>query len=113
MLPRSLTQSFAQDHRGGRRECQDRGPFSPIVAQSPRDLTHPDDAFIFVHMRTTLNIDDGLLKRAAQLIDVTEKTALVGMGPEALIALESPRRLARLGGTRKALRPIRRRRSAA
>lgn len=64
-------------------------------------------------MRTTLNIDDGLLKRAGQLTGVTEKTALVRLGLEALIALESARRLARLGGSQKALRPIRRRRSAA
>ncbi|MBZ0170499.1 MAG: type II toxin-antitoxin system VapB family antitoxin [Kofleriaceae bacterium] len=64
-------------------------------------------------MRTTLNIDDGLLKRASQLTGVTEKTALLRLGLEALIALESARRLATLGGTEKALRPIRRRRSAA
>ncbi|VUZ84901.1 Antitoxin VapB32 [Candidatus Methylomirabilis lanthanidiphila] len=68
---------------------------------------------ILMHMRTTLNIDDGLLKRASQLTGVTEKTALLRLGLEALIALESARRLATLGGTEKALRPIRRRRSAA
>jgi len=62
-------------------------------------------------MRTTLNIDDGLLKRASELTGVTEKTALLRLGLEALIALESARRLARLGGTEKGLRPIRRRRS--
>jgi len=64
-------------------------------------------------MRTTLNIDDGLLKRASQLTGITEKTALLRLGLEALIALESARRLARLGGTEKALRTARRRRSAA
>lgn len=64
-------------------------------------------------MRTTLNIDDGLLKQAGQLTGITEKTALVRLGLEALIALESAHRLARLGGSEKALRPIRRRRSAA
>jgi Arc/MetJ family transcription regulator len=64
-------------------------------------------------MRSTLNIDDALLKRAGQLTGVTEKTALVRLGLEALIALESARRLARLGGSEKALRPIRRRRSVA
>jgi Arc/MetJ family transcription regulator len=64
-------------------------------------------------MRTTLNIDDQLLKRAKQLTGVAEKTALVRLGLEALIALESARRLARLGGTESKLRPARRRRGEA
>lgn len=64
-------------------------------------------------MKTTLNIDEALLKRAARLTGVNEKTSLVRLGLEALIALESARRLARLGGTERELRPIRRRRSAA
>ena len=68
---------------------------------------------ILMHMRTTLNIDDGLLKRASELTGVKEKTALLRLGLEALIARESARRLARLGGTEKGLKPIRRRRSAA
>jgi Arc/MetJ family transcription regulator len=65
-----------------------------------------------MHMRTTLNIDDGLLNRAAKLTGLKEKTALVRLGLEALIAKQSSRRLAELGGTEKALQPIRRRRSA-
>lgn len=69
--------------------------------------------YILVHMRTTLNIDDALLKRAAQLTGVSEKTALVRLGLQALIALESARRLAKLGGAEPSLRSIRRRRSAA
>jgi Arc/MetJ family transcription regulator len=64
-------------------------------------------------MRTTLNVDDSLLKRAEQLTGVREKTALIRLGLEALIALESARRLARLGGTERGLRPVPRRRSAA
>jgi Arc/MetJ family transcription regulator len=63
-------------------------------------------------MRTTLNIDDELLEKAARLAGVTEKTSLVRLGLEALIARESARRLANLGGTEKKLRNIRRRRSA-
>ena len=63
-------------------------------------------------MRTTLNIDDGRLKRAAELTGVSEKTALVRMGLEALIARESARRLAALGGTETKLRPVRRRRAS-
>lgn len=52
-------------------------------------------------MRTTLNIDDGLLAEALKLTGVTEKTALVRMGLEALIARETSRRLVALGGTDK------------
>jgi len=64
-----------------------------------------------MHMRTTLNIDDALLRRAADLTGVKEKTTLVRLGLEALIARESARRLAEIGGSEKTLRPIRRRRS--
>jgi len=61
-------------------------------------------------MRTTLNIDDKILEKASQLTGVKEKTALVRLGLEALIARESSKRLARLGGSEKDLRPIPRRR---
>ena len=61
-------------------------------------------------MRTTLNIDDSLLKKAAKLTGLTGKTALVRRGLEALIAQESGRRLAQLGGTEKSLSRIPRRR---
>ena len=63
-------------------------------------------------MRTTLNIDDGLLHRAAKLTGLKEKTALVQLGLEALIARQSARRLAELGGTGKALQAVRRQRSS-
>ncbi|PIQ82870.1 MAG: DUF2191 domain-containing protein [Candidatus Omnitrophica bacterium CG11_big_fil_rev_8_21_14_0_20_64_10] len=63
-------------------------------------------------MRTTLNIDLQALERAARLTGIKEKTALVRMGLEALIARESAKRLARLGGSEKNLRPIPRRRAA-
>lgn len=59
-------------------------------------------------MKTTLNIDDGMLARAAELTGVREKTALVRMGLEALIARQSAKRLAALGGTGTKARPIRR-----
>jgi len=62
-------------------------------------------------MRTTLNIDEGTLQRAAGLTGVKEKTSLVRMGLEALITLESARRLAELGGSERRLQPIRRRRN--
>ena len=62
-------------------------------------------------MRTTLNIHDETLKRAVELTGVTEKTALVRMGLEALIARESSKRLAELGATERGLRAIPRRRT--
>jgi Arc/MetJ family transcription regulator len=65
---------------------------------------------ILVCMRTTLNIDDAVLERAAKLTGVKEKTALVRMGLDALVARESAARLAALGGTEKQLKPVPRRR---
>lgn len=61
-------------------------------------------------MRTTLNIDDAVLKEASRLTGVNEKTALVHMALESLISRESSRRLAELGGSEKSLKPVRRRR---
>ena len=63
------------------------------------------------HMRIALDIDDALLAEAAKLTGVTEKTALVRQGLQALIARESARRLAALGASEHTLRPITRRRS--
>ena len=57
-------------------------------------------------MRTTLNIEDGLLQQAIKLTGVKEKTSLIKLGLEALIAHESGKRLAQLGGTEKNLRMI-------
>lgn len=65
-----------------------------------------------MHMRTTLVLDDALLAKAQRLTGLTEKTATVHAGLEALIARESARRLAALGGSEKALRSIPRRRPA-
>ncbi|NLG19397.1 MAG: type II toxin-antitoxin system VapB family antitoxin [Fibrobacter sp.] len=61
-------------------------------------------------MRTTLIIDDNILQKASELTGVEEKTSLVRMGLEALIARESAKRLARLGGTEKQLQDIKRKR---
>ena len=63
-------------------------------------------------MKTTLNIEDNLLDRASKLTGIKEKTSLVRLGLEALIAMESSKRLANLGGTEKKLDVIPRRRSA-
>ena len=65
---------------------------------------------ILICMRTTLNIDDAILRRAADVTGVKEKTSLVRMGLEALVTLESAKRLARLGGTERNLNSIPRRR---
>ena len=75
-------------------------------------LTYMHISYILICMRTTLNIDDVLLKKASRLTGVEEKTALVRMGLEALIARASSKRLAELGGTEKSLKSVRRRRNA-
>ena len=63
-----------------------------------------------MHMRTTLNINNEILEKASRLTGVKEKTALVRLGLEALIARESSKRLAKLGGTEKGLKALPRRR---
>jgi hypothetical protein len=60
-------------------------------------------------MKTTLNIDEIVLNKARALTGVKEKTALVRMGLEALIEKESSKRLAKLGGTEKGVKPVHRR----
>ena len=61
-------------------------------------------------MRTTLNVDDDLIAKASELTGVDEKTSLIRMGLEALIASKSAKRLAQLGGSeRRAAAPRRRR----
>jgi Arc/MetJ family transcription regulator len=62
-------------------------------------------------MKTTLNIDDELIKKASRMTGISEKTSLVRLGLETLIARESARRLAMLGGTEKNLKIAKRRRS--
>ena len=62
-------------------------------------------------MRTTLNIEDSLINEASKMTGIKEKTTLVRLGLEALIARESAKRLAKLGGTEKQLKPILRRRT--
>jgi len=62
-------------------------------------------------VRTTLNIEDNLLEKAARLTGIKEKTSLVKLGLQALIAKESSKRLAGLGGTEKDLKMVPRRRT--
>ena len=61
-------------------------------------------------MRTTINIDDELLAKAAKLAGPMDRTAMVSEGLKALIERESARRLARLGGTQPTLKTAPRRR---
>jgi Arc/MetJ family transcription regulator len=59
-----------------------------------------------------LNIDEELLDQASKMTGVREKTTLVRLGLEALIARESAKKLAKLGGTEKQLKDVPRRRNS-
>jgi Arc/MetJ family transcription regulator len=61
-------------------------------------------------MRTTLNLDDALIEEAMRLTGIEERTALLHAGLRELIARESARRLAKLGGSQPNLKDIPRRR---
>ena len=70
------------------------------------------DTYIFICMRTTVNIDDELLAKARDYTGEKEKTKLLHLGLEALIQREIANRLAALGGTMPDLKVPPRRRSA-
>lgn len=61
-------------------------------------------------MRTTLALDDDLIEEAQKLTGITEKAALIREALKALIARESAKRLALLGGSDPDARAPRRRR---
>jgi Arc/MetJ family transcription regulator len=61
-------------------------------------------------MRTTIALDDELIRLAQQYTGITEKAALVKMALTELVQREAARRLAALGGTMPDLKPIPRRR---
>lgn len=64
----------------------------------------------FSCMRTTVDLDDALVRRAQELTHIKGKTALLQAGLEALIRQAASERLAALGGTEKQARvPDRRR----
>lgn len=50
-------------------------------------------------MRTTLTLDDNLLEQAMDLTGTRERSSVIRQALEALIARESARRLALLGGS--------------
>lgn len=60
-------------------------------------------------MRTTLALDDELMRLAQEFTGISEKTALVREALKALIERESARRLASLGGTMQELQDVPRR----
>ncbi len=62
-------------------------------------------------MRTTIALDDDLIRIAQEFTGVAEKTALIREALKALIERESSRRLASLGGTMPGLNRIPRRRA--
>jgi Arc/MetJ family transcription regulator len=64
-----------------------------------------------MQMRTTLNLDDDKLAKARDLTGLTEKTALIHAGLDALIARAAAQRLASLGGQFPLTTPPPRRRS--
>jgi hypothetical protein len=57
-------------------------------------------------MRTTLNIDEGLINKASALTGIRDKTELVKLGLETLIQHKSAKRLAKLEGTEEKLEPL-------
>jgi Arc/MetJ family transcription regulator len=63
-------------------------------------------------MRATINLDEQLIEQAKRVTGIQQRTALIHEGLRVLIARESARRLARLGGSDpRAKAPVRRRSS--
>ncbi len=61
-------------------------------------------------MRTTISLDDELLEKASELTNIEERTALIREALRALIARESAKRLALLGGSEPKAKAASRRR---
>ena len=55
-------------------------------------------------MRTTVTLDDELLKKAQEYTGIAEKSVLVNAALTALVQREAARRLARMGGTAPGLK---------
>ncbi len=62
-------------------------------------------------MRTTITLDDDLVRAAQEFTGVAEKTALIREALKSMIERESYTRLAALGGTMPELEDIPRRRA--
>ena len=94
-------------YRGG----QPGAPLIALSAMSGSDAQNVTsvDAIISA-MRTTIALDDELVRIAQEFTGVAEKTALIREALKALIERESARRLASLEGTMPKLKNIPRRR---
>jgi Arc/MetJ family transcription regulator len=68
---------------------------------------------MLMHMRTTLNLDDDLVREARKYTGIQEKTALIHEALRHLIAREAGKQLAALGGSMPDFALPRRRRSGA
>lgn len=64
-------------------------------------------------MRTSIALDDALLKKAEAFTGIHEKSRLLDAALQALIEREAARRLALLGGGEPRLKPVPRRRPKA
>ena len=64
-------------------------------------------------VRTTVTLDDDLVRRAQELTGRDELSAIVRLSLETLVTLEAGRRLARMGGSDAGASAGRRRRSPA
>lgn len=61
-------------------------------------------------MRTTLNLDDDLVKQALAATGAKTKTEVIELGLKSLVEREARRQLKKLFGRRPDLEPVRRRR---
>ena len=64
-------------------------------------------------MRTTISLDDNLVRTAQQYTGLVEKSALVREALKAIIEREAARRLAELGGAAPGMASVPRRRAKA
>ena len=65
-----------------------------------------------MRVRTSLNLDDELIRRAREFTGLQEESALIHAAPRELISRGAGRRLAALGGTMPKFKTGRRRRQA-
>lgn len=85
----------------------------PVTATSARVESSSDVPIDALEMgvRTTVALDDDLVREAQRLTGTGEKSALIRQALQALIERESARRLAQLAGSEPELRDIPRRRT--
>jgi Arc/MetJ family transcription regulator len=83
-----------------------------IESEATDVFAHLHQSSILMHMRTTLNLDDDLIRTAREFTGIQEKTALIHKALRDLVAAEAGRRLVALGGTMPDFEPGRRSRPA-